>query len=192
MDRWTKFNRDTKDNPLRELYVEAVEHIAKKQPRALDIAAGALNETKDMLGRGFDVTSIDANPDLLRVIQSIDSNALQAYVSTMEDFQYGNEAFDFIVAMFALPFISPNQFDKTFIKIVASLKPGGIFAFHLFGKQGDWPNRQTMTFHDKKSITKLTTGLEVIKCREIVNTQDSKDGATVSDHVFQLIVRQPT
>jgi 2-polyprenyl-3-methyl-5-hydroxy-6-metoxy-1,4-benzoquinol methylase len=76
--------------------MEAVKLITAQQPKALDIAAGALIEARDMLGKGFNVTAIDSNPDLLRITALINSDKLQAHVSTMEDFQYGSGAFDFI------------------------------------------------------------------------------------------------
>ena len=94
------------------------------------------------------------------------------------------------MAMFALPFISPEKFDQTFEKIIASLKLGGVFAFHLFGHKGQWPDKQKMTFHDKKSINELLKNLEVITLKEIENKQKTDEGHVTADHIFQVVVRK--
>lgn len=189
MGRWDTFNENTKDNPPRELYLEAVELIPPSS-RCLDVAAGALVDTKDMLTRGHHVVAVDSNPSLLQLAKKIGSPQLDPIISTMEDFDYGDKRFDYINVMFALPFIAPDRFNDTLSRIVTSLKQGGILAFHLFGHEDDWYNNPKMTFHTQTEAEQLAEGLTVIKLKEIKDSMTQGDGTTKHWHIFQVIVRK--
>ncbi|MCA9308938.1 class I SAM-dependent methyltransferase [Candidatus Saccharibacteria bacterium] len=189
MTDWDTFNKNTKDNPPRELYQEAVELIAPHS-LCLDVAAGALVDTKDMLARGHRVVAIDSNPSLLNLAEQVGSPSLDPIISTMEDYEYGVERFDYINAMFALPFIAPEAFGATFERIVQSLKQGGVFAFHLFGHEDDWYDNPMMTFHTQAEVEKLVEDLETVKLKEIKDSMAQGDGSLKHWHIFQLIVRK--
>lgn len=188
MNRWSHYNENTKYNPPRELYSEAVELVSTDSPLALDIAAGALNETKDMLNKGFRVTATDSNSGITDLGNLINDNNLSTVVVNMEGFDYGIEKFDFIIAMFALPFMKPKLFARTFNKIIPSLKKEGIFAFHLFGKNDDWSGKSEMTFHDQNSAKRLIEGLKIVKFKEIEIDGKIANGDNKHWHVFQIIV----
>lgn len=190
MNKWSEFNKNTKNNVLRELYVESVSLLSLKEIEALDIAAGAMNETRDMLGRGFNVTAIDSNEDLRTLAEEFDKKRLKTVVSTMEDYDYGVDRFDFIIAMFALPFIKPDRFTGTFSSIIKSLKQDGIFAFHLFGVNDEWANNTDMTFFNDESARNLLGDLDVIKFKEIKNNDKLASGETKRWHIFQIIIKK--
>lgn len=190
VNRWSQFNKNTAQNPPRDLYLDSAKLVSATTPLAIDIAAGALNETKDMLARGFRVVALDSNPDILKLGKTINDDRLQIVLDNMENYNYGEKKYDFAVAMFALPFIKPSQFAETFHKITASLRSGGIFAFHLFGVDDDWSNNPEMTFHDKVAAHNLVEGLEVVKLREIHNDGATSDGKSKHWHIFQVIVRK--
>lgn len=189
MRHWDTFNERTRDNPPRELYQEAIEHIPPHS-LCLDVAAGALVDTKDMLARGHHVVAIDSNPSILTLAEQVGSPELDPTISTMEDYDYGQERFDYNNAMFALPFITPDRFNETFARIVASLKRGGVFAFHLFGHEDDWYNNPKMTFHAQTEVDTLVEHLTTIRLKEIKNNMAQSDGSTKHWHIFQIIVRK--
>ncbi len=191
MNTWSEFNKNTQHNPPRELYAKALKYIEPTNKiEALDIAAGACNETSDMLQRGFNVTAIDANPDITTIAAKIGSDALSTSVTTMEDYAYGDARFDFVVAMFALPFIPPAKFEDTFQNIVRSLKPEGVFAFHLFGERDGWSPNNTMTFFDKDRAQKLIKSCRELVFREVESDSKTADGSDRHWHVFQVIVKK--
>jgi len=189
MKKWSQFNKNTQHNPPRDLYLEAVKLIDANNAEALDIAAGALNETKDMLARGFKVTAIDSNTDITALASEINDKNLSVFVSTMQDFEYEVNKYDLVIAMFALPFIDPADFNRTFNKIVKSVKKGGIFAFHLFGVDDEWSNNPKMTFHDKESASKLVDRLEVLRLKELKDVKKIANGTKKNWHVFQVIAK---
>ncbi len=190
MSRWSLYNQDTKNNPPRELYVEALKFIQSDNVLALDIGAGACNETKDMLSRGFNVVAIDSNREIQEIAAMIGSTNLTAEVSNMEDYSYGNEKYDFIIAMFALPFIEPSNSRDTFSRIIKSLKPGGIFAFQLFGSNDEWATNKNMTFFDEKSAKKLFGDNKQLLFKEVEYDGKMANGSKKHWHVMSCIVER--
>ena len=178
------------NNDPRDLYLESVELLKVSNPIALDIAAGALNETKDMIKRSFEVTAIDYNPGIVELAKEIGSTKLKAINSTMEDFAYGVNKYDYIIAMFALPFISPNKFDEVFAKITKSLKPDGVFALHLFGNKDEWAGNPKMSIFDVEGARNLIKDLSILKFKEIEKPTRIANGQMKRGHIFQIIVQK--
>lgn len=190
MGRWSQFNEATKNNPPRELYVEALRLVKPTDVLALDIGAGACNETKDMLSRGFRVVAIDSNPEIHGIAATIESDKLTVHETSMEKYDYGSERYDFIVAMFALPFVEPHNFDVTFNKIIRSLKPGGVFAFHLFGVNDGWAANKNMTFFEEKSARELFGNNKQLLFKEFDYDGKMADGSTKHWHVMWCILEK--
>lgn len=189
MGHWDTFNENTKDNPPRELYQEAIK-LVPPSSTCLDVGAGALVDTKDMLARGHHVVAIDSNPSLLRLAQQVGSPLLDPTITTMEGYDYGYERFDYINAMFSLPFIEAAAFNQTFKNIVTSLKPDGILAFHLFGDDDYRYGNQKMSFHTIDQARQLIDGLEVIVLREIKHKGKEVSGKENRSDVLQVIVKK--
>jgi tellurite methyltransferase len=96
-----------------------------------------------------------------------------------------------ITAQFSLPFNGKEGFDVLWNKIVASLKPRGVFTVQLFGINDDWNvDGSKLVFHSRKEVEELLTGLEVLKLEEV-----DKDGKLSNRnpkhwHVFHIIARR--
>lgn len=190
MDKWTQFNHHTRNNPPRKLYLDALKFMVSEDVYALDIAAGAGNETKDMLSRGFSVVSFDSNPDILKVAQKLRSDTLETEISTMEKYEYGKNRFDFIIAMFALPFIKPENFHSIHSRIIESLNTGGIFAFHLFGNNDEWASKKNMTFHTTESAKELFHNNEQLLFQDYEYDGKTADGSKKHWHVISCILKK--
>ena len=190
MSRWRQFNQNTAHNPPRELYREALKFARSSDSVALDIGAGAGNETKDMLLRGFNVVAIDANPELLEIAQTINSPNLMAVVSRMEDYDYGSEKYDFVIAMFALPFIEPSQFTSVFERILDSFKPGGVFAFHLLGVNDGWSVNNKMTFLTAEAAQALFGDNTQLLFKEAKYNGKMANGENKHWHIFECILEK--
>jgi trans-aconitate methyltransferase len=168
--------------------VEFVRH----RGQALDVGAGALQETRWLLAEGFAVTAIDNDPQFVDEAQRILSPHFQAVVTAFDQFSWPLQAYDLVVAMFALPFNPPATFDEMFQKLLGSLKSGGVFAGQFFGPRDEWNTENSpMSFHNQPEIEKLLSGLEVLLFKE-----EEKDGPTATGpkkhwHIFHVIARKP-
>lgn len=183
---WDSFIHRTSNEAPRPLYLEAA-HYIPKGARCLDVAAGGLRDTKDMLQRGYVVDSFDSSAEFLAAAQRIHSNRLHAVIANMESFDYGQEKYDYINAMFALPFIAPEAFNDTFRAIVASLKHGGVYAFQLFTPKNATAKQAVISTHTLDQARELVRDVEIIKLSE--HAVEKEDGSR-GDYI-ELIIRRP-
>jgi hypothetical protein len=184
-DSWDEFNENTKNNPPRSLCQEAVELVAVKN-RALDVGAGALNDAKYLLSKGFNVLAIDFNPSVITIAATIDNTRLQATVVNLEEFRPPPNTFDYVNAMFVLPFIKTNTFNDVFDGLYGSLAQDGVMAFQLFGDQDDWAKvpanerfHKNMTFLTSMEVDRLLADKKVIKCEETIKDDRLAKGGLI-------------
>jgi SAM-dependent methyltransferase len=189
-NNWQEYYKQTKEDPPRESLVRAMELVEEKE-EALDLGAGALNDTKYLLEEGFQkVIAIDREPSVKELGQEINSEKLEIVISSFESFEFPENTFDLINAQYSLPFIPPESFNEVFKKIKSSLKTGGIFVGQLFGERDEWRDNPLMTFHTSEEVKGLLSGVEVIDLRE-----EEKDGETASGvmkhwHIFHITARK--
>lgn len=188
-EKWSEYHNITKLKPPRPLLVKALEYVSIKN-KAIDIGGGALNDTRHLLEKGFDVTVIDKSDSMEEEVKSIKNKKLHSFVVGFEDFDFPKNEYDIASAMYALPFIEPKNFDNVFIKIINSINTGGVFCGHFFGIRDEWSENPKMTFHIKEKIEDLLKDLELIYFKE-----EEKDGVTAKGinkhwHVFHIIAKK--
>ena len=177
---WDEFNEATRNKPPRGLLVKAV----KAGGYALDFGAGALNETRYLLERGYDVDVVDSNPSILELGKGLKAHF---FVSTFDTFDFPVAKYDLINAEYSLPFNPPETFDSMFARLAASLKPGGVFVGQLFGPEDSWSKNKKMTFHTKEQIEKLFKGFTISHLEEVKNEGRTVTGQEKFWHVFHII-----
>ena len=183
---------ETREKPVPALLVKALESINKKG-KAIDIGAGALRSSRYLLDQGFEVTAIDSSPLFAAEAQRIQHKKFRYKTVTVEAFDFPQQNYDLVAAMFSLPFCHPKIYDVTFRHIKHSLKYGGIFCGQFFGTRDEWAQMYplTMTFHTEKQIRTLLGGFEILSLAE----EEKEDGQTVTGipkhwHVFHVIARK--
>lgn len=192
---WDEFNENTKDNPPRQLCQEAIV-LVKDKNRALDVGAGALNDTKFLLTAGFAVTAIDSNPSLVELAKAVHDTRLTVTSIALEDYYPPEGTFDYINAMFVLPFVGHDTFNNVFNRLYHALAPGGIMAFQLFGDQDEWaqqPREQrfhtNMTFMNKQQVDALLANTNIIKNEETLQDGPLANGDKKVWHQFNIIIK---
>jgi len=186
---WSDYYQATKLKPPRPLLIRAIEYV-KNKDKAIDIGGGALNDTKYLLEKGFEVIAIDKSPLMNEESKKIPHSKLSAITTSFENYHFPKEEYDIASAMFALPFTSPKHFEKVFSNIKESLKKGGIFCGQLFGDRDEWKNNSEMTFHTKEQVKKLLGDIEII----YLNEEEKESKTAVGDmkhwHIFHIIARK--
>lgn len=188
-ERWTKYQQRTASGKPRPLLVEALSHVKEKEA-ALDIGAGALNDTQFLLSqeKSFrEIVSIDITPQFkeLTVPAGIQFSYIQG---RLEDYRFPSNYFDLISAQYTLPFIPEDHFKEVWTNIHAALKENGIFTGQLFGERDDWFGKNGMTFHTKNEAEKLLNGFEIITFKEAEYTEESE--RKKHWHYFDLIIKK--
>jgi tellurite methyltransferase len=190
MADWQKFYQATEGKPPHPLLVKAVDFCIYKS-KALDLGAGTLRDTAFLLEQGFDVVAVDSSPLMLAAAQKIENKNLHTIQTNFDQYEFPKDEFGLVNAQWALPFNNPATFNEMFLKLVASLKKGGIFTGQFFGKHDEWnTSDRHMAFHEKTEVENLLKDFEIIELQE-----EEKDGLTaVGDtkhwHVFHVIARK--
>jgi len=189
MFNWAGYINTTKNKSPRQLLVQALEYT-KNREAALDLGAGALNESKYLLNSGFKkVIAIDGeeNSDL---ISEINNSAFSFAKTTIEDYNFPNNYFDLINAQFVLPFVKKDKINKAMIDIKHSLKNDGILVGQFFGIKDSWNSHGGVCIYTEKEIKYFLSDLDVIYFQE-----EEKDGQTAMDgekhwHIFHFIAKK--
>jgi tellurite methyltransferase len=187
---WKDYFAKTKDRGPRPLLLRAVPHVTRRD-EALDLGAGALNDTRHLLQEGFKhVTAVDRG--VVAIPRTLPRSRFTYTRASFEDYRFPENTFDIVTAQFSLPFIRPAHFKAIFAKMKGSLVVGGIFTGQLFGERDEWNNSsRNMTFLAKRTIDGLLADMEVIELAE-----EEKDFPTVGSkqpkhwHLFHIIAKR--
>lgn len=188
---WKEYAEKTIDTPPRPLLVEAEKAITTKHA-ALDLGAGGLHDSRYLLDQGFEhVTAVDSSPNAQDTADTLPADRFSYLISSFEDLDLPEAAYDLINAQYSLPFITRAKFAPTFEKIKQALAPGGIFAGQFFGTRDSWNSPETtMTFLKREEIDELLKDIEVLKLEE-----EDRDGVTIKGsakhwHLFNVLARK--
>ncbi len=142
---------DNQPKSSKILLLNALKYVKKNNNlRALDIGCSIFNESKILLKKGFFVKAIDNNKSLKKESQKIISDKFIYLNHSVVDCVIEKNYYDIVIAFYSLPFILPNNFDKTFKKIKESIKKNGVFCGHFFGKNDDFSKKRRYQYTLKK------------------------------------------
>ena len=188
---WDKYVENSKGQPPRELLGRALQFVPERGS-AIDVGAGALNDTRFLLDEGFvSVTALDSAPIAQDIADTMPAKRFRYVISTFEAFDFPVAAYDLVNAQYALPFVRPDHYDRVFAAVLATLRPGGIFTGQFFGDRDDWAGTPNMTFHSRSSALQLLAPLTLIEFTE----EDDPASTTLSGqpkhwHLFHFIARR--
>jgi len=191
MPNWPQYINATKNKPPRQLLVQALEYVKNKQT-ALDLGAGALNDSKSLLEAGFEkVIAVDSEENL-ELISDVNKEYKDAFVFKkikIEDYNFPENNFDLVNAQFVLSFIQKTKIVQVLDDIKKALKSDGIFVGQFFGIKDSWSGNSSISTYTEKEIKEFLFGLDIVYFQE-----DEKDGRTAMDgekhwHIFNFIAK---
>lgn len=187
---WAAYFENTKSyqpSPLLVKAVEYVDHIGK----AIDIGGGGtLKDSVYLLSRGFETTVVDKEDLIADAVKQVGSDKLHYFVSSFSNFEFPTGEFDIAVAIYSLPFTPPNDFERVFEKVIASLVKNGIFCGQFFGDRDGWKDNPNLTFVTKETAMAILGGTDVIHFEEKEFDGKTADGSAKHWHVFDIIARK--
>ena len=101
---WDEYNEITKNKPPRKLLTK----VATTGGYALDLGAGALNDTRYLLEQGYEVDVVDSNPSILELGK--DLKKVRLFVSRFDAFDFPIAKYDLINAGVCVPVQSARDF----------------------------------------------------------------------------------
>jgi len=188
---WAKYLEQTKEYPPSPLLVRALENVKEKQS-ALDLGAGQLKDTKFLLAQNFlHVDVVDNEPGVEGVVKDLNDERIKTTITTFDEFDYKDDAYDVVNAQYALPFASPDVFEKVMSGVKRSLKRNGIFVGQFFGVRDEWntPGKE-MTFHSEEEARATFSDMELISFEEVERDSRTASGEPKHWHFFNIVAKK--
>ncbi len=186
---WVDFIKGTKNISPRQITKNAL-YWVKNKGHALDIGAGALNDTKYLLENGFKVDVVDIRDIVLDISKEIKNNNLEVHIKPIEDYDFGIEKYDIIVANYVLPFINPKKIKSLMNNIFNSLSTDGIFCAVFFGNNDFYKNHPDIAFHTKNQVLNLFKDYEKLYFSEVEKKCLNYRGNLEHYHSFEIIIKK--
>lgn len=191
---WLEYIAKTKGREPRALLQKALVLI-KDRDAALDLGAGALNDSRYLLESGFQsVMAIDRELIPEEVIKlewaRQFSERFSFNLKSIEDFVFPVSAFNLVNAQFVLPFIEKTALSRVLDGIKSSLRPGGIFTGQFFGERDSWQGQLDGAVYSEKECRDFLAGLEIVYFKE-----DEYDGPSLLNgekhwHLYNFIAQK--
>lgn len=138
MANWNDYVANTKDYPARPLLVEALSYVKHKR-KALDLGAGALNDTRRLIADGFKhVDVVDSNPATAELAKGLPEGNVSTFEVPFNEFVFPLNRYDLVNAQNALPFAGPEHIEMVMDNMKESFASQGIFTGNFFGFKDAW------------------------------------------------------
>jgi SAM-dependent methyltransferase len=186
---WPGYHDATKGREPRPLFLQAIELLGPERGRrAIDLGFGDGTESLFLLGRGWSVVAVEAEPTAATALRASasehDPGSLDVRVARLEDVELPRA--DLVYAGYSLPYCRPERFAELWQRIGEALAPKGMFAGQLFGPRDSWAGDPDMMFVDRTALDALFAGFDVVSLEEQDEPGDSFAGPK-HWHVFHVI-----
>ncbi len=195
---WEKFYEQTEGHQPWAHTIKSIE-LAPDKDLAIDIGAGALNESKYALEKGFkQVIAIDTSKKFVERAEQLASldKRFEWHNIKASEFPMFPESISYVVATNSFSFMTKDEVKIVWQNIREGLKSGGILACTFFGVKDQFnmpEDGHTRTFYTREEINEFIKDYEVIENTELNgNTENVKsaDGTKKRWHMFTLILRK--
>jgi tellurite methyltransferase len=184
--------RSTLAMPLHPIFRELDPYIPASGV-AIDLGCGVGTGTLHLLERGLSVVAVDSESEALemmaeRLPEGADVAVLQ---SRFQDLRLLPDTYDVAVAVFSLYFLPPEEFGQFWPRLVAAIKPGGLFAGQFLGVNDEWGD-QGFSLHSRSDVEALLAPFEILHLEEVERDGKTSWGEPKHWHVFHTVARRKT
>ena len=196
---WRDYTLNTLNGRRRPTLVKGMAALAERREatddlQAVDLGAGAGNDTRFLLAAGHRVHSVEPDPFAVAVIEECarqqgTSERLEVQQATFETMELPERAFDFANASLSLPFAAPATFDRVWDEIADSLVAGGVFSGDFFGPEHQWADNPDMTILNEDQVRALFSRhpFEILELDERKRETNLANGGTAMFHTYSVI-----
>lgn len=185
---WTDYYEATSNRPPRPTLLRALQGFVAPG-FAIDLGCGDGRDTIELLGRGWSVLAIDAEPAALERLASRPDLPPKARLETrctrFEDTSLPPA--DLINASFCLPLCPPERFPDLWTRIRSSLEPSGRFAGQLYGDRDGWAGRPDITCLTRPEVEALLEGWHTELFEEEETEGMTPRGKPKRWHIFHVV-----
>ena len=158
--------------------------LLPKKSKIIDLGCGTGIITKHVENKGFEVTGIDFSENMLLCAKEKCKKS-KFIEADIEDYNYGKESFDGILASFILIHIKKENTEKLLSKIHGSLKNSGLLFLAVMKGSKDYYGPEPLnpklnmyfSYRKKEEILNQLekTGFQILKYKEILRKTKSME-----------------
>lgn len=191
---WEIYYESVKEEEPHSTLMRAIGYFKEsgvKTGLAIDLGCGAGRDTKFLLQAGWKVFSVDSSGESLKRLEALDESKSGSLTCCLADFvEIELPQADLVNASLSLPFCEPDRFCDLWNNICMSLKFGGRFSGHFFGRNDDWASNSKMTFHDRKELESMFRDFVVEWLEEVEGPMPLASGGVKHGHWFEVVSRK--
>ena len=158
-----------------------------KGKTAIDLGAGAGNDAKFLLEKGFKVTCIDKEEKSKDIIMSQITQNENLKFELQEFEKIKLHKADLIYSCFSLHFCNPEKFNDMMNEIINNINTNGFFVGNFLGEEDGWYGNDKMTFLLKERVLDYFKDFEIKYYAEKKYVKDAVIGGKKNWHVFEII-----
>ena len=154
---------------------------------AIDLGAGAGNDAKFLLEKGFKVTCIDKEERSkeITISQITQNENLKFELQEFENLKLDKA--DLIYSCLSLHFCKPNKFDNMMNEITNNINKNGFFVGNFLGEEDGWYGNDSMTFLPKEKVLDYFKDFEIKYYAEKKYVKETVIGDKKNWHVFEIM-----
>lgn len=162
---WAAYNASAAGRPARRIVSRAITAAGGDDAGrvAVDVGAGGGADALEFARRGWTVHAYDTDATLTHRL--VENERMRGKVvfhhadaASVDEFP----AADVIYSGYALPILGPEGLARTWLRLMAALKPGGVVAVDLFGEEDSWAQRPDISTLSTQQISDMFTGMQVL------------------------------
>lgn len=174
--------------PLHFVYEALGPHL-RPPGVAVDLGCGVGTATLFLLERGFEVYSVDLSEEAISILQSRLPEGARAHPVVADMMAFPIPECDVVTAGFSLFFLSQDQLAEFWPRLIATLRPGGLFAGQFLGPNDEWADKGHALV-DEQMLREMFAGFELIHFEEVDREGETSVGNPKHWHVFHVVARK--
>lgn len=183
---WNHYIKQTSNKDPRPLLVEALSYA--RQGMALDLGAGALNDSKLLLESGFYPVIVDSSPAVKVLAKELP--VASVHIVPFHQFEFPKATYTLVSAQFSLPFCGQKYIKQVVEEMKDSIKSGGIFTGQFFGLKHQWANDPNIIFSTYEEVEEYFEGWIIHKLDEEIGNKKDANGRIGQWHIFNVIAEK--
>jgi SAM-dependent methyltransferase len=177
--------------PPNALLIRALGYLHDTSGRALDVGAGALNETNLLLRTGLRVDAVDRDPVMLSFASRLNNPRLNVVCDDIRNFSIEPELYSLIAVINILPFLPRADLSRVLDSLIGGLSRDGILCCTLFSVDDSWAGEKPhMIFCDRSEAERLFWRLRTIEFSERVYDGFDAESRPKHWHIFRWILQK--
>ncbi|MGV3614488.1 MAG: class I SAM-dependent methyltransferase [Fimbriimonas sp.] len=181
---WEEYFASTRGLPLHPLYRILEPHLPA-EGKVLELGCGVGTGARWLAQRGLRVHAVDALPEAFDAADM--PPGLTFECAYMQRLNLPPESYDVVVAGFCLFFLTREELAAFWPRLVASLRPGGLFMGQCLGERDDWA--RDYLAQSRAEVEALLAPFEVLHWEEAERDGKTSQGTAKHWHVHHVVAR---